>query len=328
MQRRSARALALLLATSSALCEVPVLAQQAPQNQPEDPKREARRKGEEALKLFGADRWEEARRLFREADKLYHAPTLELYAARCERKLGMLLEARATYEHLIAEVLPPNNPKPFLEAQEVAKEELEKLRPRIPIVKIVVKGVEPRSAKVTVDGHAVSVIEGNMTEVNPGNHRIEASVAGANPFVRYFGISEGGTKTIELALSKGASTPSLQPQIEEPVSKGSLVPGGVLLGAGGAGLAVGAVTGILAFNTVSEYRQRCEANHCLPADAEKGDSAKLLGNISTAAFVAGGALAATGVVLLLVRPGGGSTEQAATVRAELGPGSLRLVGSF
>ncbi len=326
-RRHAASVLFLLLA----LQVRPSYAQQA--TPPEDAQRVARRKGEEALKLYGADRWEEARRLFHDADKLYHAPTLVLYEARCERKLGKLLEARATYERLISEVLPPNNPKAFLEAQETAKAELDKLRLRIPVVKIVVKGVPPQSAKVTVDGSPVSVIEGNMTELNPGNHRIEASVEGANPFVRYFAVSEGGTKTIELELRKNTTheaPPSLPPgDAPDAGSKGSLVPGVVVLGVGVAGIAVGAVTGALSLAKVSTLKGRCQGNLCPAADRKEGESAGLLGDISTAAFIAGGVGVAAGIVVVIARPGGGQSGIAQKhLQARLGLSGIHLEGTF
>lgn len=301
--------------------------------QGEDLQRIARSKGEEALKLYGADRWEEARRLFHEADKLYHAPTLLLYEARCERKLGKLLEARATYERLIAEVLPPNSPKAFLEAQEVAKEELDKLRTRIPVVKIAIRGVSPQSAKVTIDGSPVSVIEGNMTELNPGNHRIEASVGGANPFVRYFSVSEGGTKTIDLELRKNTTqaAPVAPPPSDagDGGTKGSLVPGGVALGIGAAGIVAGAVTGALSLGKVAELKERCQGSLCPTADKGAAGSAGLLGDVSTAAFIAGGVAAATGIVLVIARPGGSQKAAGPSpFQATIGPFGVHLRGSF
>lgn len=330
MIRNRCRSVASALLLLAALPSLPSYAQPSPPAQAEDPQRVARQKGEQALKLYGADRWEEARRLFREADRLYHAPTLMLYAARCERKLGMLLEARATYERLIAEVLPPNNPRAYLEAQETAQVELDKLRPRIPVLKIAVNGVPPQSAKVKVDGSVVSVIEGNMTELNPGNHRIEASVDGANPFVRYFAISEGGTKTIDLQLRKNAGPAAKDPPVEEDsgISKGSLLPGGLVFAVGAAGITVGAVAGMLSLDIVANLKSRCDGKLCPAADREESDSARLLGDLATAAFIAGGVAVATGTVLMIVQPGGGKGAAKNHVHAEIGLLSFKLRGTF
>jgi hypothetical protein len=323
-RRRAVGALLLFLALPCRPCHAQATAPA------QDAQTIARRKGEEALKLYGADRWEEARRLLREADKLYHAPTLVLYIARCERKLGKLLEARATYERLVSEILPPNNHKAFLEAQEAAKEELEKLRPRIPVVKIVVKGVPPQSAKVAIDGSPVSVIEGNMTELNPGTHRIEATVEGANPFIRYFSVSEGGTKDLVLELRKSTQkAPPPPPTGAEEGTKGPLAPGGVVLGLGLAGVVGGAITGALSLIQVADLKIRCEGNRCPVEDKDTASSAGLLGDVSTAAFIAGGIGVAAGVTLVIVRPGGGASSAGQSrIQARIAPFGVHLEGTF
>src|SRR5262249_11524349 len=48
----------------------------------------ARAKAQAGVKLYGADRWEQALASFREADAAFHAPSVTIYIARCQRKMG------------------------------------------------------------------------------------------------------------------------------------------------------------------------------------------------------------------------------------------------
>ena len=60
------------------------------------------------------------------------------------------------------------------------------------------------------------------------------------------------------------------------------------------------------------------------------NSLRTLRTVSTIGFIAGGALAATGVVLLLTSSGGSQTGQRPSTTLALGvtPSGLRLRGSF
>jgi hypothetical protein len=93
---------------------------------------------------------------------------------------------------------------------------------------------------------------------------------------------------------------------------GPLWPGVLVLGAGVIGLGVGGVTGAMAMSETSTIEEGCVGDHCLPSDAGRGERASTLAAVSTASFIAGGVLAAAGVVLLVVRPGG---DAGATVGA-------------
>ncbi|XXX74547.1 tetratricopeptide repeat protein [Sorangium sp. So ce134] len=119
--RRCAFAVTLLVAA-------PALAAKPPDSGSAEAQQLARTKAHEGLKLYGADRWEEAFEVFKEADRLYHAPTLVLYMARCQRKLGRLEAARDLYDQLLAEPLPEDPPAAFLDARKDAETELAAVR--------------------------------------------------------------------------------------------------------------------------------------------------------------------------------------------------------
>ncbi|WP_438023936.1 tetratricopeptide repeat protein [Sorangium sp. So ce233] len=120
--RRCALVVTLLAAAPALAAEPP------PEGASADAQQLARTKAHEGLKLYGADRWQEAFDAFQEADRLYHAPTLVLYMARCQRKLGNLEGARALYEQVLEERLPEDPPPAFLEARKDAETELAGVR--------------------------------------------------------------------------------------------------------------------------------------------------------------------------------------------------------
>ncbi|WP_437809438.1 tetratricopeptide repeat protein [Sorangium sp. So ce1078] len=119
--RRCAFAVTLLAAA-------PALAAPPPDGASAEAQQLARTRAHEGLKLYGADRWQEAFEVFKEADRLYHAPTLVLYMARCQRKLGQLEAARDLYEQVLAEPLPEDPPPAFLDARKDAETELAAVR--------------------------------------------------------------------------------------------------------------------------------------------------------------------------------------------------------
>src|SRR5262245_49132380 len=73
---------------------------------------EAIRKATEAKELYDSGHYEEALKRFTEADQLYHTLVLVLYEARCQAKLGKLLEAIKAYQRALGERIRPDAPDP------------------------------------------------------------------------------------------------------------------------------------------------------------------------------------------------------------------------
>jgi hypothetical protein len=94
---------------------------------------------------------------------------------------------------------------------------------------------------------------------------------------------------------------------------------------GGAGLIVGAITGGIALSKHGALAQTCPNGHCTGQQSAI-DSYNLMGGLSTGGFVAGGILAATGVVLVIVAPKDAPKE--AWIVPAIGPGYAGLRGTF
>jgi hypothetical protein len=78
--------------------------------------------------------------------------------------------------------------------------------------------------------------------------------------------------------------------------------GFVGLGVGGAGLILGAVTGGLAIPKHNALDKACPAGLCTSSQADAVGNYHLFTTLSTVGFIAGGVLAATGVVLVVTAP--------------------------
>jgi len=320
----------------------------------------ARSLGQDGQAALDSKDYKTAEDRFRRADKLVHAPTLMLGLARSLAGNGKYVEAQETYNRMVREGLPPGAPDVFKKALEDAKREVDQISPKVCGVTITVQaagGGEVPSAKVTLDEAAVNVASlGVRREIDPGGHVLRVTADGFKPAEVRFSVTDGGSINEPVTLDKdpnavvaptttattASTTPtgappssSTPPQPEQPATKshgGSALPW-VAFGVGGAGLAVGAVTGIIAMGKHSDLAKACTNGVCGPDQQSSLDSYHSMGTISTIGFIVGGVGVAAGVVLLLAQPKAEASASAAPaaglhVFPVVGPGSLGAVGSF
>jgi hypothetical protein len=142
---------------------------------------------------------------FQAAQKLFDAPTHVFRIGQCLALMGKLVEAQEVYEVLTRRDIPANAPDAFKDAQEQGRKELEKVRGRIPTLRIV---VVPAPASVqnlvlSVNG-AVMPIElvGVARPVNPGTYRVSATARDLKTAPVELKVEESTQKSIELKLSR------------------------------------------------------------------------------------------------------------------------------
>jgi hypothetical protein len=162
---------------------------------------------------------------FREALAIKDTPQIRLRLGAVEEKLGHLVAALAAYQ----EGLDKASGIPAV--SQVATEQIEALRPRVPLVTLVVPEPPPGLA-LTLD--RVSVEAGKPLPVDPGQHRVHAEAPGWQPRDKAFTIAERDRTRIELRL-----VPDVAPAPPPPPP--SRVPGTALTASGGAALVAGAV---------------------------------------------------------------------------------------
>lgn len=271
-------------------------------------------------------KYAEAIELLRKADQLDPTSQRKLELARLLVADGKLVEASSLLNGIVNDTsLGPRGKW----AQAQAKKQLAQFESRIPWLQVHVIG-PTTGVHVEVDGNEV---EPDMeTPVDPGPHAIGVDADGYEPGDRSVTVNEGEHKQVTITLN-------LVPRPEPPKPKssgGSVIPAVASFAVGAAGLGVGAVFGILAFDETAKAKQYCDGNRC-PARPEvvaARDVAIANGNVSTVGFVIGGVGVAAGIVLLLTTgPGSESPpdeekKDAFVVRPYVGAGEAGIVGTF
>jgi hypothetical protein len=157
---------------------------------------------------------------------------------------------------------------------------------------------------VRVDGVAIGLLpwEGDLP---PGKHRFEAG--GAAPVVVEVAAGREAVVTIDVR-------PEAVPAPPAPESGGlRRTFGFVGIGLGAAGLVVGGVTGGLVISKHGQLQKECPGGTCYGMARDDLAGYHALGTASTVGFVVGGALLATGIVLVATAPSSSSPAVRARV---------------
>ncbi len=291
---------------------------------------------------------------FQRADALYHVPTVALGLAHAEIGLGKLVSALATYSGIVREGVPAKASPAFAKAVEDARRELDALASRVPNVILTVgQAPGPPGVKVTLDGVEVpSAALGVKRPVDPGTHHVRATAPGFAATELTVNVLEGKTEAVSLDLKAEApvALPLPPPAIvvpppspfvvipppaprppPPPVSTAQRTAGFVLVGVGAAGLVVGGISGGLAVAKHSSLTTACPGGNCFVSQQASLQSDvntyHALATASTAGIVAGAAVLATGLIVVLTAPRSQPGREAA-VAPVIGLGYLGAKGSF
>jgi hypothetical protein len=291
--------------------------------------------GEEGLQRFQGGHWKGAYELFRRANDAAHAPTLLLYMAHCQARLGDLGAARQLYRAVTREHLAEGAPLQFRTAQRIAAQELRSIEPRIAPVKLEIAGASEGPARVLVDGVEVPSAQIEDLALEPGDHVVEASLPGGATLRRAVTAVAGRPVRITLVFDAAPSALArrvVPPAPEVPVAPehpGSrlLVGAGIAFGTGGVSLAAGLVAGVISLDTAAGVKSRClPGGHCLVSDQANAASAGQLADASTGTIVMGAVAVAAGVVLAVMHAH--APASAATTGVHVLPGRAFLAGVF
>ncbi len=322
-------ALAALLAISSPALAAPSAKDRA----------DARALVADARRAIKDKRWPQAVLALKKAAKLDPSPALAMELAGAQIGGGKLIAAGKTLAPLAAST---EGAPAARKAREAAKKLLAELQPRIPTVKVRVTGAPAARVTTLVDAVEVEGEGGGAREISldPGDHTVGATADGFVAVEKEVHVGEGEHEQITLRLARIAPAGATAAGGGGDTRKtGSRVPGAVVTSLGGAGLIVGGVFGALAFSATSSAKAYCTGNVCSSLAGDDLARSKTYGNVSTAAFIGGGALALTGIVLLVAAPGGkpdGTSDdgsRSARVSPWIAPGaaggmSFGAVGSF
>jgi hypothetical protein len=268
-----------------------------------------------------------------------------------------LVEAYEIYRKIIRDGVEPDAPEPFKRALSEAKQEVKAVEPRLAWVSVNVSGANPSEVEVQLNNAVIpSAALGAQRPVDPGTLKARATAEGYYPAEVDVQLAEGEhLPAIELTMKRLPKTATAvavtNAASENPVmtydggERTSIITqntlGYVTLGLGGAGLLVGSVSGILAYSAHEDLLDYCDdrnASTCrvsYPKNTKisdalhKKDDMEKYATIATVGFIAGGALAATGLILLITAPDDSEKPlQAATLHPYVGFGMVGAVGSF
>jgi len=234
-----------------------------------------------------------------------------LALAMCRERAGQLASAWASY----GQVASRSKREGRADREQAAREAMQALEPRLSHLTITVDRTTSALPGLVIkrDGAPVgSGAWGAAVPIDPGEHVIEASAPGKQPWNKKLSIgAERDTQAIE--VPELVPEPSAAPtapvaadaSVGTPVSKGPPLRalGLAVGGAGVVGLGIGIGFGLRAqaLNAQSNENGHCNAqNQCDAVGGQKRDDAKSAATIATVGFVAGGVLAAGGVTLFVL----------------------------
>ncbi|MFO0586699.1 MAG: hypothetical protein U0441_04140 [Polyangiaceae bacterium] len=272
---------------------------------------------DQGIKLMTDGKFAEACPKLEASNRAAWAPGTTINLADCYEHVGRLASAWAKF--LEAEPHFRNRTPPDPRA-DIAKKRAEALYPKLSRVEIDVPDASKAPGLVVKrDGDVVDESQwGNALPVDAGKHVVEvtapgrvawkweADVQGTTPAkVEVPALVASATASTATATASGAPTTA-------PTESGMATQKKIAIGAGAlgvAGLVLGGVTGVLTLGKVADSNKTCAklddgTFRCDAAGGALRDDAKSLSTISTIGFIAGGVLAAGGVVLWLTAPSG------------------------
>jgi hypothetical protein len=280
----------------------------------------------EAKRLSSEGKFAEACPKFAESNRLDRGAGTLIHLGDCYEKNHQTASAWATYREAAsaAQGLGRSDWEKLANARAAA------LEPKL--AKLTIRVIEPADKiEVSRDGTRTSPASwGVAIPVDVGTHVVQAQAPGRQPFRTSVAINRDGDRdevvVPKLTTQAGGSAAAPAGSAARAPSDGSSqrTMGFVVGGIGVAGLAVGAITGLIALGKNNDSKQACPNDGaCASSDAvDAADSARQFGTISTIAFIAGGVGAALGTVLVLTAPS--SSEGRASTRPH--PSNARARG--
>lgn len=271
---------------------------------------------QEGKKLASAGDFEHACPKFVEAERLFPTTGTLLNLGDCYEKTGKLASAWGAFKQ--AEIMARNAGD--TDRQEEAAKRARAIEGSLSKLTISVAGSSGVMLEVRRDGGIVGEGQlGTAVPVDAGEHLIEVTAPGRQKWTAKVQVDAGG-------INVAVNIPALPPEMKADVAAegswwGAQRSAGVGVGGVGlVGLVVGAVFGARAISNNNASKEQCspiDPSFCNDLGLSLRHDAKAAGTVSTVGIVAGAALVAGGVVLMVTAPGAGKKEAA---RLELVPG--------
>jgi hypothetical protein len=325
----------------------------------------------DGLKLAKAGQCREAVDKLERAEKLHHSAIVLARLGECYISLGKLVQGSESLRKVLREPLPPDPSAALQQAYDRAQSLVQETKANIAGLTITLMGAKDATPTLLVDGGEVpATVLGVELPVDPGEHTVEVRAPG---FLKATGRAKLGTgekQTISVELkrdpnatvsdkpaaaaspnpaqnptgptaatadaSAGLSTPASEPERHSGATR---TWGYLSYGVGAVGLGVGLVFGRAAMQDKSQLDTDCPGKVCSSDQADRLDSAKTKGLVSTIGFGVGAAGVVLGTVLVLSSGGGSSASGSSLAhpktarssfrpRAAIGLGSVEVGADF
>jgi hypothetical protein len=261
---------------------------------------------EEGKRLMAAQQYAAACAKLEESQRIDPGVGTLFNLADCHEQLGKTASAWGEF----TEVAALSKAAGQTAREEVARQRAAALEPKLS--KVVLRVLSPAAAmEIKRDDAVVGPGQlGTQLPIDPGEHTFSASAPGKKPWTTKINVTPGTTLAV-------VEVPPLEDAPEPPVApppSGDHAPadgssqrtvGFVVGGLGVVGIVVGAAASIVSLSKKSQANEDCDPNTDLcntPRGVDLRASAITAGNVSTIAFITGGVLGATGLVLVLTAP--------------------------
>jgi hypothetical protein len=282
-------------------------------------KGEAHNLATDAKKAAKEKRWADAEAALRKSDDLDPSPQTKIDLADVLANEGKLVESsRILHGAADATANSPATKK----LNDAAKKALADVEAKIPWIQIDVDGPSTGKATTTIDGTETDA--SSEIPIDPGDHQVTATAEGFDSAEKKVHLAEGAHEKVKLSLMRKDAAPTAT----KSSGGGSKTPAIAAFVVGGVGLVVGAGAGIAALTQASSAKSLCNGNSCPPSAADSISASKTSGTISTIGFIAGGVGVATGIILLIVSPGGEKKTTQTGLTPWVGLGQAGLSGRF
>lgn len=295
---------------------------------------------DEGTELMQKQRFAEACGKFEASNAIDPGLGVKLWLADCYDRVGRTASAWGLFSEAAAIAHQSSQAERERLANERAadlEQRLSKLELRPPA------GGLPDGSSVTLNGTTIPAASvGSALPVDPGDEVIVVRAPGFQTLTLRRSVPPGPASIL-------LSVPPLEPEPVASAPRDARAPGGdrgtkpaapgstqrllaySIGGLGVASLAGGALLAFRAHALDGQSREHClveEPNACTVEGASLREEAQNYGNVATAAVIAGGVLAATGVVLFITAPSGKHVSARVGASVASGGGSLFLRGRF
>lgn len=289
--------------------------------------------------LFAQKKYDPALAEFRASIEIVESPNTRLYAARCLREMGKLVDAYVEFGRTAVEAneLSPEDPR-YKKAGESATAERSELAAKLGFVTI---GLEHATdeTKLTVAGEEVK--RAGWSEplpVMPGTTAIVVETPGKPKVEKTITVEAGATASLSIDVDEGA-TPAAPTTIATTTTtatdatttegRSGLRPYAYVAGAIGAvGLVTFVVAGAMANHVYSDLSDACGGGACPPSrsdDVARGKRDQTIANVGLVVSIVG---FAAGVTLFVISAPKKKDGEGASAAVSITPSGLRLAGAF